>query len=440
MAISSTRTTADSIDRIVAVNRGRDPALLQRKFTAMAQDPFAFLRATAMLGHRSVDLAALPRSPLAWICGDLHLQNFGCFRGGNRLVYFDLNDFDEAARLPAVLDLMRFLASISTAAPVIGLTRTQVRPLAAAALAAYAAALVRGKAFWLERDTAGGSIGGLLQKVQTRKRRSLLDARTVRMGRRRVMALDPQRYRAVAPADAIRDQIHGALEQMAQTYGDESFFAQRDLAFRIAGMGSLGVARYVALVHGKGDPDRNALIDFKFAPPSSAAQALPRLAQPVWPSEAARVVAIQAASPAFLSAVTMGGRPFVARELQPVEDRVSLLHLARDTRQLGMALDDMARLAAFAQLRSASRRGADGIDAFIDFGAQLQARPRPWLDAARAVDEANTAAFRQFRGAWAGRDARLHALCAVAGPHGLRMAAAKVDRRPAVPARRKVAA
>jgi uncharacterized protein (DUF2252 family) len=409
------RRRPDPIDLICAVNRGRSPTLLARKFAAMAADRFAFLRASAMLGHRAIDLAALPASPLGWVCGDLHLQNFGCFRGGNRLVYFDLNDFDEAARLPVCVDLLRFLGSIHSAAPGLRIARAERGRLVAGALSAYAAALARGKAFWLERETASGPIGALLDQVDKRKRRSLLAARTHCTAARRHIAVDGHRYQSLVARDPARRQVAGALEQLAQLYGNAGFFRQRDVAFRVAGMGSLGIPRYVALVRGKGDPDRNALIDFKFAVASSAAQALPQFAQPAWASEAARVVAVQdacqAASPAYLSAAHLGRAAYVVRELQPAEDRIALAHLARGKSTLAGTLQDMAALAAFAQLRSAGRLGAAGIDALMAFGRELQARAAPWTDAARAIDAANTDAYAIFARAWRDGDPRLLALC-----------------------------
>jgi uncharacterized protein (DUF2252 family) len=404
----------DPIDLIAQVNRGRVPELLQRKFVAMAADPFAFLRATAGLGHRSVDLAALPPVPVGWICGDLHLQNFGSFRGGNRLVYFDLNDFDEAARLPVCLDLLRLLGSIFTAAPGIGVTRPAALSLARQTVEAYARALARGKAFWLERETAVGPINALLKQTARRKRRDLLATRTQLEGARRHMKIDGVRYLAVAPNAAVRKQIARALAQMGSRFGDAAFFQLRDIAFRVAGMGSLGVQRYVALVQGKGDPGRNALIDFKHAVSSAAIGACPQFAQPSWSSEAGRVAGVQdlcqAASPAFLCALSLGDMPVVARELQPVEDKVALPPLARHLDQFDETLDAMARLSAYAQLRSAGRNGAAGADELIAFGLELLARPAPWIDAARAVDAANTAAYALFQAAWRDGDPRLRAL------------------------------
>ena len=409
---------SDAVDLVCAVNRGRSPKLLRKKFTAMAGDSFAFLRASAMLGHRAIDMAALPRTPVGWVSGDLHLQNFGCFRGGNRLVYFDLNDFDEAARLPVSVDLTRLLASIQTAAPGMKIARRETPELIRGTLLAYAQALARGKAFWLERETATGAIASLLAQVTDRKRRTLLAARTHAAANARYIAVDGQRYLNVDARDPIRRHISAALQQLAHLYANPQFFEPRDIAFRVAGMGSLGIPRYVALVRGKGDPDRNALIDFKLAAPSSAAAAMPEHMQPAWANEAARVVAIQdacqAASPAYLSAVTLGSAAYVVRELQPVEDRVGLERLARQKKSLAHTLQSMARLSAYAQMRSAGRLGAAGIDELMAFGTDILQRPDPWMQVADAVDAANTAAYREFAHAWRDQDTRLVSLCAVA--------------------------
>jgi uncharacterized protein (DUF2252 family) len=407
---------ADPVDAIAAVNGGRDPRLLRRKFDAMAAEPFVFLRATAMVAHAALDAQALP-SPVGWVCGDLHLQNFGCFRGANRLVYFDLNDFDEAARLPLAVDLLRLLSSILAAAPGLGLAREPARELAVHALAGYAAALVRGKAFWLERDTARGPIRDLLEQVATRRRRSLLAHRTELHGARRVFRIDGQRYLALPPQRGLRERLEAALHGLSILYERPAYFQSRDFARRVAGMGSLGVARYVALVRGRGDPDKNALIDFKQACASSAVAALPAWPQPPWADEAQRVVLVQdicqAACPAYLTAMPIDGRACVVRELQPVEDRIGLEHLARQPQRLATTISEMAAVAAFAHLRGAGRRGAAEADMLIDFGRQLIERPRPWLDGARRADAANTAAFRAFRAAWRRKDARLARLCEV---------------------------
>jgi uncharacterized protein (DUF2252 family) len=405
----------DPIDAIVTVNRGRDPQLLARKFDAMAADRFAFLRASAGSAHASLDLAALPPAPVGWICADLHLNNFGCFRGLNRLVYFDLNDFDEAARLPLAVDLLRFLGSILTAAPGFGLLREEAETLAAHALGCYAEALARGKAFWLEPETARGPIQTLLAQVSERRRRDLLERRTQLQRGRRSLLIDNLHCLALPPGSEVPDQLAEALESLGQLYESPEFFQPRDFARRVAGMGSLGLPRYVALVRGRGDPDRNALIDFKLAAPSSGSAALPDFEQPPWSDQAQRVVTVQdicqAACPAYLTAMSINGRPFVVRELQPVEDRLALDRLAQQPKRLSETLGSMAEVAAHAQLRGAGRIGAAGPDSMIEFGFELMSHPRPWIDAARDVDARNAQAHRAFRAAWRQRDPRLMGLC-----------------------------
>jgi uncharacterized protein (DUF2252 family) len=406
---------ADAIDSIARTNRGRMPQLLRRKFDAMAADPFVFLRATARLSHEALDLSALPRAPLAWVCGDLHLQNFGCFRGENRLEYFDLNDFDEAALLPAPVDIVRLLASLLCAAPAMGLADSEARALALHAARTYAAALARGKAFWLERDTATGPVRELLAQTRNRRRRDLLASRTQMRGRLRAMKVDGRRYLAVAQDDPVRELIASALGELSARHDEPRFFLPIDIAFRVAGMGSLGVPRYVALVHGKGSPDRNALVDFKFAVPSAAALAFPRHPQPAWGSEAERVVTAQdwcqAASPAFLGAADLGGHAFLVRELQPVEDRVAIEPLVRHRARLDQTLGEMARLAAWAHLRAAPRRGAAGPAELADYGLQARDRADRFVAVALHVDAASRAAHARFRRAWKARDPRLVSLC-----------------------------
>jgi len=409
------RSRPDPVRIVAETNRGRDPVLLRRKFDAMSRDAFAFLRATARLGHASVDLAALPRAPVAWICGDLHLQNFGCFRGANRLVYFDLNDFDEAGLLPVPLDLVRLLASLLCAAPSLPLPAREARRAALAATRAYGEALAHGKAMWLERETATGPLRELLRQVDRRKRRSLLETRTVRSGGQRRIRIDGDHHREVDEEDPVREQIAFALGEIAAERGERDFFRPRDVARRVAGMGSLGVDRYIVLVRGRGDPDRNALIDFKLAVPSAALLALPSYRQPAWASEAERVTTVQeycqAASPAYLGTSMLGGRAFIVRELQPVEDRMSFGPLARHAQRLDETLAGMARLGAWAHLRAASRRGACGIDDLVAYAPSILSRPLDWVEAAIEVNVRNREAHASFRRAWRAKDQRLCALC-----------------------------
>ena len=110
------------MERVERYNAGRETQRLALKYEAMRKNAFAFMRGTCHLFHE--DWRAQPvldRTPRAWISGDLHLENFGSYKGDNRLAYFDLNDFDEATLAPVARDLARFLTSVFVAARSLGL-------------------------------------------------------------------------------------------------------------------------------------------------------------------------------------------------------------------------------------------------------------------------------------------------------------------------------
>ncbi len=143
------------------------------------------------------------------MCGDLHLENFGSYKGDNGLVYFDISDFDEAALAPLSWDLVRFLTSVLVAARDMNATGPQARSLAKSFIEAYAKALATGKALWVERDTAQGLIKELLDKVRKRTRRELLrDGPSASAGKRRI---DVNGGHALE-AGGRRSQAHRAVD------------------------------------------------------------------------------------------------------------------------------------------------------------------------------------------------------------------------------------
>src|SRR5690349_7945791 len=63
------------------------------------------------------DLSRTPVSGLAvQACGDAHLSNFGIFGSAERLLVFDVNDFDETLPGPWEWDVKRLAASVEVAA------------------------------------------------------------------------------------------------------------------------------------------------------------------------------------------------------------------------------------------------------------------------------------------------------------------------------------
>ncbi|AMP09751.1 hypothetical protein CAter282_1988 [Collimonas arenae] len=370
------------VKRIQEYNAGRDPERLQLKYRNIRSNPFVFLRGTCHLFYERLPKSGLFRTaPATWICGDLHLENFGSYKGDNRLTYFDMNDFDEAALAPTSMELVRFLTSVLIAAEGLSLSAAESRTLCRAFLDAYSAALTSGKARWVERDTAQGMVGTLLNDLRGRQRALYLDTRTVRKGRQRTLRIDGKK--ALAVSDKQRAKVTAFMNAFAAEQPNPDFYKVLDVARRIAGTGSLGVDRYSILVEGKGSPDTNYLLDLKQALPSSLAPYL-KLEQPKWKTEAQRVVALQrrcqAVPMAFLQPVMLGKTSYVLRGLQPSEDRVALDRSHQKMSDIQHVLATMGNIVAWAQLRSAGRQGSAIADELIDFG-QNRKWKKPLLEA-----------------------------------------------------------
>ncbi|MCC8404056.1 DUF2252 domain-containing protein [Paraburkholderia sp. MMS20-SJTN17] len=359
------------IARIIAgFNAGRDPERLAMKYKAMRGSPFVFLRGTCHLFYERLPRAkVLDDAPQVWICGDMHLENFGSYKGDNRLVYFDNNDFDEACLAPAPFELVRLLTSILVGAADLKLRRAEALALCHTALDAYSAALAFGKSRWIEAETATGMVRDLFDALASRTRAAHLDRRTLLKGKTRTLKVDGKK------ALPVSDERHAAVAQFMQRFAstepNPDFYRTLDVARRIAGTGSLGVDRYVILVEGKGSPDGNYLIDLKEALPSSVSAHV-KAVQPKWQSEAQRVVEVQrrnqAVSQAFLHAVEFDGRSYVLRGLQPSEDRVALADWNGKLPRLEEVINSMAELSAWAHLRSGGRQKSAIADDLIAYG------------------------------------------------------------------------
>ena len=360
----------DVAETIARFNAGRDPERLAMKYKAMRTSPFVFLRGTCHLFYERLPQAGvLDDAPPVWICGDMHLENFGSYKADNGLVYFDNNDFDEACLAPNLAELARLLTSVLAGAADLKLSRAQALALCHTAVEAYGAALAFGKARWVERETSSGMVRDLFDALASRTRAAHLDRRTTLKGKTRTLKVDGKK--ALPVSDERRAAVTQFMQQFAAGESDPDFYRVLDVARRIAGTGSLGVDRYVILVEGKGSPDGNYLLDLKEALPSSVAPHV-RTPQPAWRTEAERVVEIQrrnqAVSQAFLHAVDFNQRSYVLRSLQPSEDRVALQDWDGKLPRLEAVVGSMAELSAWAHLRSGGRQKSSIADEMIAFG------------------------------------------------------------------------
>lgn len=371
------------LQRIEQFNRGREPERLALKYAAMAEDPFRFLRGTCHLFYEDLEASHLPASPLVWCCGDLHLENFGTYKGDNRLTYFDLTDFDETCLAPVAWDLVRLLTSIPLALQRLKLDRAVTgrisKILSSAFLEGYSAALQSGKARWLERATAEGMIHRLLVQLKKRTRKKFLNSRTTLKNGKRRLITDGKRALPLAEDQYVA--LAAYIKNFARQSEDPGFYRLIDAARRVGGTASLGLEHYVLLVQGRGSPNENFLLDLKYQPGSAVAST--RRRQPKWGSEAERVAVtqhdVQAVSPALLHAVEFDGRSFLLDELMPSNDRLDIDKWNHRIDDLKDAVYSMGKIVGWGNLRTASRRGAASVEELMTFG-QTKIWWRPLAD------------------------------------------------------------
>lgn len=357
------------VERIQTFNQGRDPRQIHSKYQLMRQNVFAFFRGTCHLFYQDWPAnSSLDEAPSAWICGDLHLQNLGSYKADNRLVYFNINDFDESALAPCTWDLARFLTCLLVSARTLKITKAQALKLCKYFLQVYTCTLVKGHVRTVEEDKAVGLARDLLFQVKKHPRQALLDKLCELAGDVRKLHIDGKHFDPIT--EIQRAQVTTAMQNWGTKQLDPQFFKVLDVAHRIAGIGSLGLERYAVLVEGKGSLHHNYVLDLK-EERSSALQSYLKLPQPHWASEAERVVSIQRwvqmMPPALLTAVELEGKFYALRELQPQENKVNLQLLGGKLKRLEQLVETIAQVLAWDQLHSAGRHGSATAYELIEF-------------------------------------------------------------------------
>jgi uncharacterized protein (DUF2252 family) len=118
----------------------REPDLVPVRHGRMMVSPFTFYRGAAKV--MAADLAATPVAGLdAQLCGDAHLSNFGAFASPERVLLFDVNDFDETLPGPFEYDVKRMAASFEIAARNNGFAKADTRAATLASVRAYREAM-----------------------------------------------------------------------------------------------------------------------------------------------------------------------------------------------------------------------------------------------------------------------------------------------------------
>lgn len=382
---------------VLRANEGRSPRMVRLKLKRMAANAFAFFRGSCSLFAAAWDEWKPPDpGPDVLICGDLHLENFGAFRDDAGEFLYDVNDFDEALTGPAAIDPVRCATSILLAAELWKLSPLEANGLVLAYLDEYRAAV---KADPAVPQSWRGPIREVLGKTAMGSQSDLLDRQTERLknGTRRIVRgknKHPELVRARAA------EILAAVRDYGQAKGKTEFYRAIDVTGRVAGIGSLGVERYLVLVSGGGSAETNRLLDVKGARPSALLRCLDLGEDPAAPSEAARVVqaqrTLQARPTAGLDLIAIGGRDYRVREMIPDENRSSLDRFQEKPAKLRRAITAAGRITGLAALRGAL--AVEGRDATADLTRWATG---PALDsvlaAAARYAERTRVAFKQFR-------------------------------------------
>jgi uncharacterized protein (DUF2252 family) len=358
-------------DRLTAFNADLLPDKLPLKYEAMAENAFAFFRGTCHLFYQDLAAAeALPLSPLTWICGDLHMENFGSYKGDNKLVYFDLNDFDEGLLAPTCYELARMVASIFVAFNHLEIEAEKAKNMAELFMKTYSATLAKGKAISIDPRTANGIVCDFLTAAAKSSEKELLKKRTVSKKKRIMLSLENERQFKLDKK--LRRELRSHIGEWIETSSDGPYnYEVISTVFRLAGTGSIGVKRYLFLLKSTNTKNKYLLLDMKQARPSSV---LPytTVQQLQWDSEAGRVIGVQQrmqnVTAALLSTTIFRDESYILQELQPVKDTIKFKLLKENYRDMYQVISDMAALTASAQLRSGGMQGSAIADELMAFG------------------------------------------------------------------------
>ncbi|HEY2019230.1 MAG TPA: DUF2252 family protein, partial [Bryobacteraceae bacterium] len=199
---------------------------LSLKHEQMRVAPFPFMRATFYRWAQIWEgvCAEAARAPRVLAVGDLHVENFGTWRDIEGRLIWGINDFDEAWRMPYTNDLIRLAASAL-------LAQMSCDPKAGIA------AIVKG---YGDALASGGRSFALAEHHTTL----------------RIMAVhrlhDPEAYwaRLHALPEFTGPVPAGAMKAIERMMPERSMSWKT--VHRVAGLGSLGRERYVAIADWRG--------------------------------------------------------------------------------------------------------------------------------------------------------------------------------------------
>ena len=370
----------DPYERVLEFNQSRDPHFLPFKYKLMASSAFRFFRGSCHLFYE--DLATQQTwkdHTLSWICGDLHVENFGSYRSRHQVVYFDLNDFDESTLAHPTWEVSRFICSIFLAGKELNIQDKDLKGIAEQLLNEYLNALKLGKAYAVEKETVDGILKKYIKTVSERDPIVFLDSHSSfdKATNQRRLIIDQKKYFTIDSKELKTDLTRAFSTYLNTLNGQNKVklsYQVLDVAIRVAGTGSIGLNRYVFLAY-ENEMKTYVLFDMKQSQPSSLTLTpFLKNEQPAWLDQAQRIKTIQTLMeyeiPAWLSTFDFQQQAYIVKALQPDQDKIDFKQCEDKPKKFTDACYNMARLIAYAQLRSTGRNGSSSADDLIKFAEQ----------------------------------------------------------------------
>ncbi|HXB15983.1 MAG TPA: DUF2252 domain-containing protein [Solirubrobacteraceae bacterium] len=415
---------ADPIEILERQAETRVPELVPIRYGRMMVSPATFYRGAAAV--MADDLAATPMTGLdTQLCGDAHMLNFGGFASPERILVFDLNDFDETLRGSWELDLKRLVASVEINARERGIEAPERRKMVRGAVREYRAAMrsfakMGNLATWYSRVDEETILAALRAQQAHQQLRTVRKAGTRARRKDSTRAFEKltqttdgvPRIKSDPPLivpvhelfpDAEADQFETLMRELLEQYtssleGDRRRLLERfsyaDLARKVVGVGSVGTRCWILLLIGRdhGDP---LFLQVKEAQPSVLS---PISGESPFPNQGQRVVEgqrmMQASSDIFLGWIRTADTPdevqrdFYLRQLWDWKVSIEPGEMEPE----GMAI--YARMCAWTLARAHARSGdAIAIAAYAGSGEQLD---RAMAKFAAAYADQNEADHREL--------------------------------------------
>ena len=287
----------DPVALLEEQNTTREPDLVPVRHGRMMVSPFTFYRGAAKI--MAADLKDTPTAGLTTqLCGDAHLSNFGGFASPERVLLFDLNDFDETLPGPFEYDVKRMAASFTIAARNNGFTAAEAQAASLASASAYREAMLRfaemgTMEIWYSKVAAQDVLDAVNAATRSLKGADKKRAKTVQKtatktaekahtrdstqalsklaehvdGRYRIISQPPMivplRDMPASYGYSVQEIEHIVHEQFrdyrATLRDDQRHLLERfeviDMARKVVGVGSVGTRAFIVLLQGRDQQD-----------------------------------------------------------------------------------------------------------------------------------------------------------------------------------------